>query len=142
MQAHPVSDLASARPLVSIRPDETLEAACDRMACQCVGALPVLEDGILVGILSERDIIRHVSQCGGLSGTHVAAIMTSPVVTIAPEASAADAFRAMRAGGFRHLLVVAANGTVIGMVSIRDIPTEVRLLRERYESWRALEVVE
>jgi CBS domain-containing protein len=92
----------------------------------------VVEDGRLVGILSERDVMRKC--IGGnrrTDETSVAEIMTTDPATIEADASLADAFRVMTQGRFRHL-PVTDGGRLVAMLSIRDIPTEYRLMYERY----------
>jgi CBS domain-containing protein len=84
-----------------------------------VGAVLVLEDGALRGILTERDVLRAVGE-GRVEGTTVADWMTRDPETIEPTESTDMAATLMIHGGFRHLPVVEG-GTVVGIVSIRDL---------------------
>jgi CBS domain-containing protein len=79
----------------------------------------VLEDGALRGILTERDVLRAVGE-GRVEGTTVADWMTRDPETIEPTESTDMAATLMIHGGFRHLPVVEG-GTVVGIVSIRDL---------------------
>ncbi len=84
-----------------------------------VGAVVVLEDDQLRGILTERDVLRAVAE-GRVESSTVAQLMTPQPETIDPTESTATAATLMIHGGFRHLPVVD-EGRVIGIVSIRDL---------------------
>jgi CBS domain-containing protein len=126
-------DPATVPPAISVR------EACHVLNRHDIGAVAVVEDDRLVGILSERDVLRKC--IGGnrrTDETSVAEIMTASPVTIEADASLADAFRIMSEGRFRHL-PVTDKGRMIAMLSIRDIPTQYRMMYERYaESFSAL----
>ena len=114
-----------------IAPDATIREALTMMADKNVGAIIVLDDGKLVGILSERDYARKVVLEGkSSSDTMVSDIMTSSVSTISPTASADDCMEMMTTGRFRHLPVVE-NDSVIGVISIGDI---VKAVIERQQA--------
>lgn len=97
----------------------SLQAAAERMCERDVGALLVLTGESLAGILTERDVLRAVSQ-GRVEGTNVAAWMTREPETIEAGASPRKAAAVMIRGGFRHLPVVDGSRPV-GIVSIRDL---------------------
>jgi CBS domain-containing protein len=104
-----------------IQPDATIYEALQLMAENNVGALPVIEDSKLVGILSERDYAREVIEKGwNFTTTKVNEIMTTKVMIVRPEQTIDDCMRLMTYGRFRHLPVVQ-DEKVVGMVSIRDI---------------------
>ena len=84
-----------------------------------VGAAVVLEGDALLGILTERDVLRAVGE-GRVDGTNVADWMTRHPETIEPSESTDTAATLMIHGGFRHLPVVE-DGKVVGIVSIRDL---------------------
>lgn len=85
------------------------------------GALPVMEGDELVGIVSERDVVRRLHEMGpGLVATPVVDIMTSDVVTASPDDSALELSRIMTERRIRHLPVVA-DGALVGIVSIGDM---------------------
>lgn len=132
-----LSEISSKRPLYTIDPDATLVQASEMMAEHNLGALAVVDDGHLVGILSERDVIRRVVVKGlRPEDTHVMDVMTARPVTIPGHAAPAEALAEMKRGGFRHL-IVTEGGVPAGMVSMRDIPTENRLMWERYADYTA-----
>jgi CBS domain-containing protein len=120
----------------AISPDATLEAASDLMAEARLQALPVVEDGELVGIVTERDILRHVSQRGGFATAQVAEAMTREVVRIETRDSVVDALVRMQAHGFRHLPVIDMGGKVVAMLTLDDIPFECKVMRAEYVEWR------
>jgi CBS domain-containing protein len=86
-----------------------------------VGALPVVDGGVLVGIVSERDVVRHLHERGrDLVDATVADLMTADVVTCSPHDRAADLARVMTERRIRHLPVCDDRG-LIGIVSIGDL---------------------
>ena len=86
-----------------------------------VGALPVVDGGELVGIVSERDVVRHLHERGrALLDATVGDLMTSDVVTCSPRDRAADLARVMTERRIRHLPVCDDRG-LIGIVSIGDL---------------------
>jgi CBS domain-containing protein len=112
-------DRIMSRELLDVTPATTLEDAAKKMSGGRVGAVIVLEDGALRGILTERDVLRAVGE-GRVEGTTVSDWMTSDPETIDPTESTDMAATLMIHGGFRHLPVV--EGTrVVGIVSIRDL---------------------
>lgn len=105
----------------AVAPDTPVLEAIRLMAENHIGALLVIESGRLAGIVSERDYARKVVLKGrSADSTPVRDIMTSPVVTIAPEASVEQAMRSMTDGRFRHL-PVATGDNLVGVVSIGDL---------------------
>ena len=105
----------------SIAPDDTVYDAIAEMAERRVGALLVIENQALVGIISERDYARKVI-LQGLSSrdTKVREIMTASPVTVTPEATVEDCMRVMTHHHVRHLPVLD-RGRVLGVVSIGDM---------------------
>jgi CBS domain-containing protein len=90
------------------------------MKSQGKGALLVLEEGHLVGIVTERDIVFRVVAAGrDPKDTRLGAVMTPQPQTIHPDKPFVHALRMMHEGGFRHLPVVE-NGRPLGIVSARD----------------------
>ena len=118
-----VSDLLSGKgPQVhAIGPDEPVLAAIQMMADKSVGALLVLREGALAGIVSERDYARKVILRGRSSAeTAVWEIMSSPVTTVSPGDSVATCMMVMTERKIRHLPVLEA-GKVVGVLSIGDL---------------------
>jgi CBS domain-containing protein len=107
------------RGLLAVEPGLPLTEVADRMVARDVGAVLVLEDERLVGILTERDVLRAVA--GGLDeGTVVADWMTRDPETMEPDEPIRQAAVLMIHGGFRHLPIVDGE-RVVGMLSIRDL---------------------
>lgn len=105
----------------SIPPDAMVYEAIALMAEKRIGALAVLSEGELIGIVSERDYARKVILQGRASReTPVSEIMSSPVLTANPDDAVDHCLRLMTANRVRHLPVVEA-GRVSGMVSIGDL---------------------
>lgn len=107
------------REVLGVSPEKSLAEAAKKMSGGRVGAVVVLEGTTLRGILTERDVLRAVGE-GRVEGTTVADWMTRDPETIEPSESTEMAATLMIHGGFRHLPVVE-DGTVIGVVSIRDL---------------------
>jgi len=107
------------RDLLRSDPEATLEEAARRMAARRVGSTLVFEGQRLVGILTERDVLRAVAE-GGVAGGRVRDWMTADPETIAPDEPAERAAAIMLHGGFRHL-PVAEGAEVVGILSIRDL---------------------
>jgi CBS domain-containing protein len=107
-----------ARDVLSVARATSLVGAAERMHERRVGAVLVMDDERLVGILTERDVLRAVAT-GQVDGA-VGDAMTSSPDTVEADESAGHAAALMIHGGFRHLPVVEA-GRVIGIVSIRDL---------------------
>ena len=105
----------------SVSPEDTVYDAIKLMANKDIGALPVLRNGKLVGILSERDYTRKVIlQDRSSKNTLVREIMTADVFQIGPAMSIDECMRIMSKKHFRHLPVVLDN-ELIGMISIIDV---------------------
>jgi CBS domain-containing protein len=105
----------------SISPDATVFEAIQLMANKNVGALPVVDNSRLIGIISERDYTQKVI-LKGLSSkdTAVRDIMTREMLTASPSDSIQDCMRVMTETRVRHLPVLEGTG-MIGIVSIRDV---------------------
>jgi CBS domain-containing protein len=105
----------------SIDVEEPVLEAIQLMADKHVGALPVTRNGELVGVISERDYARKVILLGRSSAeTQVWQIMSSPVVTVAPDQDVRQCMQLMTHRRIRHLPVVE-QGRMIGVISIGDL---------------------
>jgi CBS domain-containing protein len=104
-----------------VSPDGCVYDAIEMMADKHVGALMVVFEGQLVGVVSERDYARKVILQGKSSKqTLVKEIMTSPAIFVTPEQTVEDSMRIMTEKHIRHLPVVE-NGAILGVVSIGDL---------------------
>jgi CBS domain-containing protein len=118
-----VSQLLQAKgnQIFSVAPHDSVLRAIEIMATRHVGALLVMTEGTLLGIISERDYARKVILKNRSShDTPVNDIMSSPAVSVTPEDTVHHCMQLMTEGRFRHLPVVRA-GRVVGMLSIGDL---------------------
>jgi len=106
--------------LVSVAPSATVAEAATVMGARQVGAALVVEDEALIGIFTERDILRALASDFDAAHHPVGDWMTKEPVTVGPDSSAAGALDRMLAEGFRHL-PVTENGALVGVVSLRDL---------------------
>ena len=107
--------------VATVAPSVTVAELVATLASYNVGALPVVDGGELVGIVSERDVVRQLHAAGAsLLERRVSDIMTAGVTTCAPGDQVADLAKIMTAGRFRHLPVLE-NGALVGIVSIGDL---------------------
>jgi CBS domain-containing protein len=113
-----VGEVMSTR-LLTVEPGLGLVEAARQMNERNVGAVLVLEDEHVTGILTERDVL-HAVASGRLEGAQVGGWMTRRPETVEPDDSAAHAASMMIHGGFRHL-PVCEGGRPVGIVSIRDL---------------------
>ena len=123
----PVSELLKKRQatLWHVSPTHSVFDALRLLADHEVGALMVMDRGNLVGVVSERDYTRKIALQGRDSKqTAVAEIMTRKVLVVSPQTRTRDCMALMSEKKIRHLPVVDA-GTVMGMISIRDIMDDI-----------------
>jgi CBS domain-containing protein len=109
----------------SLKPQDSVFEALKILADHDVGALMVMDQGKLVGILSERDYTRKIALAGKASkDTQVRDIMTSKVLTVDANSRTEDCMSLMSQKKIRHLPVVDGD-KVLGLVSIRDLLDEI-----------------
>lgn len=118
--AHVIRDKGAA--VYSLQADATLEQAAKELNLRRVGALVVVDErGSLIGVLSERDIVREVARRGsGCLGERVSSAMSRDVVTANPDETIDDGLSRMTDRRIRHLPVIV-EGKLVGIISIGDL---------------------
>jgi CBS domain-containing protein len=115
-----IADVMSFR-LVAVKPDESVQVAIARMLEENVGSVAVCEDSRLVGMFTERDVLRLAGQDGGgFEDTKVAEVMTRTLVTASPDDDVLAAAQMMGERRIRHLPVVQGDN-ILGLIGIRDV---------------------
>ncbi len=115
----PLADAMTVR-VATVTPDERVQVAIARMLEENVGAVVVCEGQRLVGIFTERDVLRLAGDGTQFGELKVGDVMTAQVVTLTPDVDIVDAARLMREKKIRHVPVVV-DGNVLGIVGIRDV---------------------
>jgi CBS domain-containing protein len=103
---------------IEVAPEDTLGEVAERMRAQNVGAVVVKDYGRLIGILTERDMLRAMAARVHTSEARVRQWMTEDPITASPDMTTEDAAEVMLSNGFRHLPVVEGSN-VLGIVSLR-----------------------
>jgi CBS domain-containing protein len=107
--------------VATVGPDVTVTELLGELAAHNVGALPVVKDDNIIGIVSERDVVRRLHAGGAaLLQAKVSDIMTTEVTTCGPGDDVSDLAAVMTSRRFRHLPVVV-DGRLAGIVSIGDL---------------------
>jgi len=101
--------------------DQTAEATLALMQHKSVSSVLVTEGEMILGIITERDIVRAVHQGAAIKTMNCADLMQSPVVTVTDETSCLDAYRLMTGRGIRHLAVTDKEGHILGITSEGDL---------------------
>jgi len=108
--------------VLTVEPSATIGEAAEKMIEAGVGAVVVMEDmARIVGIVTERDLMRAVAQRARAAEARVRQWMTESVVTIEPETEIKDAAKMMFEKNFRHLPVVNKDGRLMGIASLRRL---------------------
>ncbi len=116
-----IRDLINNRTIHYVQPNQTVFEAAGYMADRNVGAAPVLDGTRLVGIFSERDIMRRVVREGrDPLTTRISEVMSTDLRTVEPTASSEEAMCVMQSHGVRHLPVCEGR-TLVGFLSLRDL---------------------
>lgn len=115
-----IADVMNLR-LVAVAPDESVQVAIARMLEDEVGSVAVCDGSRLVGIFTERDVLHLAGgNGGGLADVRIGDVMTTTLVTAAPDDDVVAAARLMGERRIRHLPVVQ-DDNVLGMIGIRDV---------------------
>lgn len=115
--------------VVTVTPAQTIREALALLAGKRIGALVVVEAGKVVGLLSERDIIREAAQNEALFGQPVSSLMTKDVIVAHPGDDLRAVENTMTVKRFRHLPIMD-HGELVGIVSIGDV---VKAALEEFE---------
>lgn len=116
----------------SVSPEATVLDATKRMNHHKIGALIVMNDGLMVGIFTERDVLqRVVGQQLNPAEVRVLDVMTTDLVICRPDADMEEIAETMRSCHIRHVPVVDGDKTLLGMVSIGDINAHNALRRDQ-----------
>lgn len=109
------------RDVATIPPEARLSEAVARLGEKRIGAMPVVEDSRVVGVISERDVIYCLREHGAsVLEWPVARVMTAPAITVDPSETVLGALAMMTRRRIRHLPVVS-DGELAGIVSIGDL---------------------
>ena len=122
-----VAELLKGKPprMVSVRPEQSVLEAIKVLAQEDIGAAIVMSGNRIAGIFSERDYTRKIVLKGRSSDTtKVEEIMTSSVIVVSPRTKTRECMQLMTDKNIRHLPVVD-EGRCVGMVSIRDIVSDI-----------------
>lgn len=130
---HSISVLNPKTP-VTVNSSVSLREAVAQLVEHRIGALLVVENDVLVGIVTERDVLNRVSEDPAMLDKPVFDSMTRSPESVKPQDSIAYALHAMDLGGYRHLAIVDDTGRPTGIISIRDI---LRFLCVRFAEMRA-----
>jgi CBS domain-containing protein len=106
--------------VVSVRPDESVQIAIARMQEENIGSVAVCDGPRLVGIFTERDVLRLAGEGADFLDVTVETVMTRSPVTISPDADLLDAARVMNERNIRHLPVVEGEN-LLGIVGMREV---------------------
>lgn len=124
MQANTIQNLLNSmgdRPIISVGPDEMIFAAVKIMAEKNIGAVMVIENENICGIMSERDYLRFVTLQGRTArDTPVHELMTRKVIYVTPETAVTEVMAIMTEKRIRHVPVMA-DKKLLGIVSIGDV---------------------
>lgn len=116
-----ISDLMTPNPQ-AVQPNDTLQSAAQAMDDLNVGALPVCDNGRLVGLLTDRDIVVRSTSAGqDPCTTTVATVMTTSPHSLRPDSLVRDALQVMEQLQVRRLPVLDAEGALVGIVSLGDL---------------------
>ena len=120
--------------VTTVSPTETLATAAATMIDSDVGVLPVVEDGALVGIVTDRDLAVRGLACGLEAGAPVLRVMTGDVICCDPDDELAEVLRDMAVQQIRRMPVCASTGELVGIVSIADAAENMEYAGEATET--------
>ena len=116
-----IADLVKARDVYFVEPERSVLDTAKYMAERNIGAVAVVRGDELIGIFSERDLMKRVVATGkDASTTTVQEVMTADPLVVSPHESVADCMRMMKENSFRHLPICDGR-KVRGLLSLRDL---------------------
>lgn len=119
---NPLNELPELKPVVCLPSTSMVSEAIQSMVEQRVGIVMIVDDGRLVGVFSERDVLVKVAAAGiDISSTPVSDLMTRNPQTLRPHDELVYALNQMSVGGFRHVPIVDDDNHPVAVVSMRDI---------------------
>ena len=126
------------REIIKVAPDTPVRSVVQTLADNRIGAVPVVEQGKVVGIMSERDVIYSLARDGAaILDWPVSRVMTQPVITVESSLSPLVGLSLMTQRRIRHLPVVDG-GQLVGFVSIGDlVKARIELIEGEAEAMRA-----
>jgi CBS domain-containing protein len=107
--------------VIDVAPEDTLGEVAERMSAVNVGAVVVKDYGRLIGILTERDMLKAMAARVHTSDARVREWMTEDPLTATAEMDVEDAAQVMLQHNFRHLPILDESGAVVGLVSLRRV---------------------
>jgi CBS domain-containing protein len=125
-----LSDVIRPEP-IEVAPEDTLGEVAERMSEANVGAVIVKDYGRLIGILTERDMLKAMAARVHTSEARVRQWMTEDPITASLETDVGDAARTMLENGFRHLPVTDETGRVVGIASLRRVVAATQAAADR-----------
>jgi CBS domain-containing protein len=125
-----LSDVIRPNP-IEVAPEDTLGEVAERMSEANVGAVVVKDYGRLIGILTERDMLKAMAERVHTSEARVRQWMTEDPITASLDTDVEDAARTMLENGFRHLPVTDETGRVVGIASLRRVVAATQAAADR-----------
>lgn len=114
-----IMDVANLRP-IAVDPDDTVQEAVERMVDENVGSVAVCQGTRLVGIFTERDVLRLAGARTDLTVQRIGDVMTSQLVTVSPEDDIVAVAHLMGERQIRHVPILEGDN-LVGVVGIRDV---------------------
>ncbi|MFN3872589.1 MAG: cyclic nucleotide-binding/CBS domain-containing protein [Ignavibacterium sp.] len=116
-----IKDIIKGREIYTVESGTTIKAAVNYMAEKGVGLVPVLKDGKLVGVFSERDLVKRViAKDKDLNSTKVDDVMSTNLVIAKIDETTEQAMAKMKEAKTRHILIID-NENLVGVLSVRDL---------------------
>ncbi len=110
------------RPAICVAPTATVRAAVQQMNQHSAGCVLVEDNGRLVGIFTERDVLTRIAGAGiDIDRATVASVMTRDPESLSPDDRVSYALNKMSVGGYRHIPLVDDSGRPVGVVSMRNV---------------------